>query len=127
VILIRTGWGQLFGDPEAFVGRSAGVPGPGSDAGDWLAAHRPRAVGSDTLAFERIPPGEGHALLPVHRLLLVQRGVHIIETLALESLAASAGYQFVLILVPLPLTGATGSPVRPLALCRPRQALIGHG
>jgi kynurenine formamidase len=127
VILIRTGWGQLFSDPDAFVGRSTGVPGPGSDAGDWLAAYQPRAVGSDTLAFEHIPPGEGHALLPVHRLLLVQRGVHIIETLALERLAASAGYQFVLVLVPLPITGATGSPVRPLALCCPRQAVIGHG
>lgn len=124
VILIRTGWGMLFEDPEAFVGRSTGVPGPGRDAGDWLAAHEPRAVGADTLAFERIAPGAGHALLPVHRLLLVQRGVHIIETLALERLAAVAGYQFVFVLVPLPLVGATGSPVRPLALCSPHMAVM---
>ena len=82
----------------------------------WLADHGARAVGGETIAFEAIPPGAGHRELPVHRLLLVERGVHIIETVNLDQLAAGEHFEFAIILVPLPITGATGSPVRPLAL-----------
>jgi kynurenine formamidase len=75
-----------------------------------------RAAGSDTIAFERIPAGAGHAVLPVHRVLLVEHGIHIIETLALEELAASGAREFLFVLSPLKVVGGTGSPVRPLAV-----------
>ena len=55
-------------------------------------------------------------MLPAHRVLLVERGIYIIETMALEELAAAQVYEFVFVLSPLPLFGATGSPVRPLAV-----------
>ena len=64
------------------------MPGPDAAGGAWLAAHDPRFVGSDTTAFEHIPAGEGHARLPVHKLMLVERGVPIIEMLNLETIAA---------------------------------------
>jgi len=48
--------------------------------------------------------------------LLVERGIHIIETLNLEELAAAGVHEFAFVLTPLPLVGATGSPVRPLAV-----------
>jgi kynurenine formamidase len=74
------------------------------------------AAGADTIAFERLPPGGGHSLLPAHRVLLVEAGVYIIEALALEDLSAEGIRVFTFVLVPLNLIGATGSPVRPLAV-----------
>lgn len=116
VILVRTGWAQRWDDPVAYVGHDSGVPGPGETGAHWLAALRPRAVGADSIAFEHLAPGAGHALLPAHRVLLVEHGIHIIETLNLEELAHARVYEFLFVLSPLPLVGATGSPVRPLAV-----------
>jgi kynurenine formamidase len=116
VILIRTGWGQHFDDRSGYLGQASGVPGPGESGAQWLAALAPRAVGADTIAFERLAPGAGHALLPAHRVLLVEAGIHIIEMLDLERLAAQQVREFLFVLSPLPLVGATGSPVRPLAI-----------
>ncbi|MQW77468.1 cyclase family protein [Nocardioides sp. dk4132] len=116
VIMVRTGWAQLWDDPQAFLSHDGGVPGPDEGACQWLAARSPRLVGSDTTAFEHIPAGEGHARLPGHRVLLVEAGVPIMEMLQLERLAALAPAQFSVIAAPLPIVGATGSPLRPLAL-----------
>ena len=115
-LLVRTGWAQLWDDPEAFLDHIGGVPGPDEEAVAWLASHRPRVVGSDTTAFEHIPPGEGHARLPGHRILLVEEGIPIMEMLDLEGLARVAPETFTLVAAPLRLLGTTGSPLRPLAL-----------
>jgi kynurenine formamidase len=116
VVLVRTGWGRLWPDAGAYVGRDTGVPGAGELGAKWLAQTGALATGADTVAFEVIPPGAGHALLPAHRVLLVEHGVHIIETLALEELAAAGVHEFVFILSPLKIVGGTGSPVRPIAV-----------
>ncbi len=116
VVLVRSGWGQLFDEPERYVGAATGVPGPGADGARWLASKHPVAVGADTIAFERLGPGDGHRLLPAHRILIVDEGIHIIETLDLEQLAAAEVHEFTFVLSALKLVGATGSPVRPLAL-----------
>ena len=115
-LLVRTGWAQLWDEPEAFLSHDGGVPGPTEAGAAWLAEHRPVVVGSDTTAFEHIPAGEGHARLPGHRILLVERGIPILEMLALEDLADVAPDVFTLVAAPLRLVGATGSPLRPLAL-----------
>lgn len=115
-LLVRTGWAQLWDDPEAFLSHDAGVPGPDEEAAVWLAAHRPRVVGSDTTAFEHVPAGEGHARLPGHRVLLVEHGIPILEMLALEGLSTASPERFTFVAAPLRLVGATGSPLRPLAL-----------
>lgn len=116
VVLVRSGWGRHWPDPTAYVGHETGVPGVGEAGANWLADRSPRAVGADTIAFECLPAGGGHALLPAHRVLLVERGVNIIETLALDELAGRGVAEFVFVMSPLALVGATGSPVRPLAL-----------
>ncbi len=116
VVLVRTGWGRHFDDGDPFVGRDTGTPGVGADGARWLAERAPFAVGAETIAFERTAPGAGHAVLPAHRILLVEHGIHIIETMDLEELAAAGIHEFVFVLVPLKLVGATGSPVRPLAV-----------
>jgi kynurenine formamidase len=116
VALVRSGWGRHWSDAAAYVGRETGVPGVGEEGARWLAARGVRAAGADTLAFERIRPAHGHALLPAHRVLLVESGIHIIEAMQLDGLAAAGVVECTFVLVPLPIVGATGSPVRPLAL-----------
>jgi kynurenine formamidase len=55
-------------------------------------------------------------LLPVHRIMLVESGINIIETLNLDALLRRNVRDFLLVLNPLPVIGATGAPVRPLAI-----------
>ncbi|MEU6020231.1 cyclase family protein [Micromonospora sp. NPDC048871] len=118
VVLIRSGWGRLFDheDRTRYVGHSSGVPGVGEAGATWLADAGIHAAGADTIAFECLRPGAGHSVLPAHRVLLVERGVYIIETMALEELAADGVHEFLFMLSPLAIFGATGSPVRPLAV-----------
>lgn len=118
-VLIGSGWSRRWHEPEAFVGRADGVPGPGLPAAAWLAAQRPRVLGAETIAFEHIPAGAGHARLPVHRHLLVEEGINIVETMRLDELLRCGASEFVLVLNPLPIVGATGAPVRPLAVVAP--------
>ncbi len=115
-LLVRTGWAQWWDDAPAFLSHADGVPGPNAESVAWLAAHDPVVVGSDTTAFEHIPAGEGHARLPGHRILLVESGIPILEMLRLEDLTAVSPSRFTFIAAPLRLVGATGSPLRPLAL-----------
>ena len=118
VVLVRSGWGQHFdaGDGDTFRGLTTGVPGVSEAGARWLAEHDVHAVGADTIAFERLAPGAGHGLLPAHRVLLVERGIYIVETMDLEELARDAIHEFLFVLSPLAFFGATGSPVRPLAV-----------
>src|SRR5207302_1231986 len=46
----------------------------------------------------------------------VRAGIPIIENLNLEELAAEKVYEFAFICLPLKMRGATGSPVRPIAI-----------
>jgi kynurenine formamidase len=46
----------------------------------------------------------------------VTHGIHIIENLNLEELAAAGIHEFGFVGIPLKFRGATGSPIRPLAL-----------
>jgi len=115
-VLVRTGWSRHWGDPAAFLGHESGVPGPDESAARWLAERGVRVTGAETVAYEQIPPGRGHALLPVHVLLLVEHGIPIVEMLDLSALAADRVHEFVFVLSPLKIVGGTGSPVRPLAL-----------
>ncbi|MFC0041839.1 cyclase family protein [Actinomadura rayongensis] len=116
VVLVRSGWPQLYGDAAAYLGAATGVPGITESAARWLADQGVRAVGSDTTATDRIAPGAGHSRLPAHGVLLVERGVHIIEVMDLEGLAARGVREFLFVAIPLKIVGATGSPVRPLAV-----------
>jgi kynurenine formamidase len=115
VALVRTGWARHFGDAERYLSRADGVPGVTPDGGRWLVDAGVSATGSDTTAFEQIPAGAGHSVLPVHRILLVENGIHIIEHLALEEASAAGLTEFTFVMAPLRIVGGTGSPVRPLA------------
>jgi kynurenine formamidase len=52
----------------------------------------------------------------VHQIALVVNGVHLLENLKLEELAAKNVSEFALIMQPLKLQGASGSTVAPVAV-----------
>ena len=115
-VLIGTGWSRRWDDRAAFVGGEHGAPGPDESAAGWCVEHGVRLAGAETIAFEQIKPGAGHALLPVHRMFLVEHGISIVETMRLWPLLDAGATEFGLVLAPLKVVGATGAPVRPLAL-----------
>ena len=118
VALVHSGWGRNFDDTEVFLGHETGVPGPTEEAARWLSEKGVRATGGESIAYEQIKPEVGHALLPVHRLLLVEYGIHIIEVMNLSGLASAGVHEFLFVLAPLKIVGGTGSPVRPLAVAQ---------
>jgi kynurenine formamidase len=113
-VLIRTGWIRHWPDVVAYRGDQTGEPGPDASAAEWLAARRIRATGSDTIAYEARPAGE--AALQAHAVLIARNGIHILEIVNCEELARDRAYEFLFIATPLKIVGATGSPVRPIAI-----------
>jgi kynurenine formamidase len=115
-VLVRSGWARHWADPPTYLGHQSGVPGPDESAAEWIGAGKPIVTGHDSMAYEWLAPGAGHALLPAHRVLLVEHGVHILENLDLEQIAADRVYEFLFVCLPLKFVGGTGSPVRPIAV-----------
>lgn len=118
-VLVRSGWPRHWDDPAVFLGARDGAPGPDEGAARWLVERGARITGAETVAYEHIPPGRGHALLPVHRVLLVEAGVHIIEMLDLTALAKDDVSTFLFVMTPIKVVGGTGVPVRPVAIVEP--------
>jgi kynurenine formamidase len=114
IVLIRTGWMRYWGEMKRYVGLETGLPGLDLSGARWLSERKVMAVGGDTMALEWWPPHG--AAYEVHRHLLVEEGIYIMESLQLERAAADHVRDFTFFAVPLRLKGATGSPLRPLAL-----------
>jgi kynurenine formamidase len=114
VALVRLGNARFWDDEERY------LAGPGMDAGAarWMAERGVLAVGADNMAWDA--PGledpELGCLLAGHLILLVRYGIYIVENLTLDDLAASGHHRFEFVCTPLKLVGATGSPVRPVAI-----------
>lgn len=114
-LLIRTGWGQLFGKDNAkYLGEQS--PGPGQDAAKWIIAKGVRLAGDDTATFEKRPAAYGKELFSVHMMLLADNGIYIVENLNLEPLSAAKAHAVALVITPLKIQGASGSPLRAIAL-----------
>ncbi len=77
VVLVRTGNGALWQDPEVYL-QAGGVTG---SASQWLASKRVRAVGADNMAWDEIGlyDPDFKVTLPGHLILLVRSGIYIIE------------------------------------------------
>jgi kynurenine formamidase len=116
ILLARTGNAVNWNDERRYL-RGAGMTGAVSR---WLADVGVHSVGADNMAWDRIdePDPELGISLPGHVILLVERGIHILENLFLEDLAAAGIHEFTFICLPLKIRGATGSPVRPIAIAQ---------
>ncbi len=113
-ILIHTGWGKLWGKENARY--MAGNPGIGIAAAEWLIKHDPLLLGADNGPVEVSPNPDKSISLPVHQIALVVHGVHLLENLKLDELAAKGVHQFAFIMQPLKMQGGTGSTVAPVAV-----------
>lgn len=115
VILLRTGWCAHWANSNKYLGLdSKGTPGVAAAGAGWLASKKPFAVGNDTAGFEQIV--QENITMDAHRILLAQNGIHIIENLDLEELSECGRADFAFVTLPLRIKGATGSPLRPVAL-----------
>jgi kynurenine formamidase len=113
-VLVHTGWGKLWGKDNARYQTSR--PGIGIAAAEWLASQDPVLVGADNAGVEIAPNPDPELSLPVHQVLLVVHGIHLLENLKLDELAAQGAYEFALIVEPLKIQGGTGSTVAPIAI-----------
>jgi kynurenine formamidase len=113
VLIVRTGW------LEAKLAATGPVdpmePGLGLDAVEFVADHDIAVVGADNAAVEAIP-FDKNLFLGVHIELLVKRGVTLVEHLWLAELAADRVHECLFVVGALPVTGASGSPVNPIAI-----------
>jgi len=113
VLLVRTGWGAAWRDPDYITGG-----GMARSCGEWAARQAVFAVGADNMSWDLpgyVDPVLGHTL-PNHTLLLVRAGILIFENLQLDELAETGAREFAFVSLPLKLAGATGSPTRPVAI-----------
>ncbi|MDA3624009.1 cyclase family protein [Saccharopolyspora sp. WRP15-2] len=115
IVLVRTGQMKFWPD-IAKITESGGGSGVALDGARWLLSHGVRYVGADTMSFEVRPSEVEGNPLPVHLLLLQQHGVHIMEWVDCEELAADGVAEFLFIGLPLTIRGGTGSPLRPIAV-----------
>ena len=113
-VLVHTGWGTLWGKDNARYQKTS--PGLGIAAAEWLAKQDPMLVGSDNSGVEVAPPSDPQLAGPGHQILLVVNGIHLLENLRLDQLAASRAYEFALVVEPLKIKGGTGSTVAPIAI-----------
>ena len=115
IVLVRTGGGRHWGrDAQRYLS-SAGVS---TQASKWLAERNVVAVGADNVAWDLMgveDPDLG-VTMAGHLILLARRGIYIIENLFLEKLAEAKVYRFMFVCAAPKFSGATGSPVRPLAV-----------
>lgn len=112
-LFVRTGNGQRYDNPDHYLEG----PGVSADGARWLAARDPFLCGADNVAFD-YPANIDTQLgsLPCHTVLIIERGIYIVENVNLEPVAAAGWSEFLFVCLPLKLRGVTGSPVRPVAL-----------
>jgi kynurenine formamidase len=112
-VLFRYGWAQLWRTPAEY--NAARLPGIGLEVAQWLVERKITVTGGDTSTNEVSPSPTG-AAIPVHQELMMKNGIFNIENLTFEELAAERAYEFLFVATPIRFKGATGSPLRPLAI-----------
>ena len=113
-ILIHTGWGTLWNVDNVRYVKTC--PGIGVAAAEWLAKQDPLLVGADNWPVEVGPNPDPDLSLPVHQIMLVVHGIHTLENMKLDVLAAERVHEFAFVVQPLKIKGGTGSTVAPIAV-----------
>jgi len=107
----REGWGDYAGGAS---------PGLSFTTADWLHGTEIAAIATDTWGFEVRPNEFDDAFQPLHQVAIPHIGLFLGEMWDLDGLAADCArdgvYDFWLTAAPLPITGAVGSPVNPIAV-----------
>jgi kynurenine formamidase len=128
IILLRTGWWEKYLADGSREGFWAGEPGPGLESAQWFRAHDIAGVCADNFSVEAVehrPDGWASPEIPdqaftLHVILSKYLGMMVGELYDLTQLAADCAqdnvYEFLFCAPPLPVSGAVGSPVNPLAI-----------
>ena len=115
ILLVRTGWLGAY-DEKNPAASFAGEAGPGMAGGEWIGSKGFAAIGMDNFAVEMAPTHD-RTMAPVHRRLIRDYGVYLMEFMVLDQLAAEQGWEFFFVAAPLRITGGSASPINPLAIC----------
>jgi kynurenine formamidase len=113
VVMVRTGRMRAWPDVAGYMNNT---PGINRDCAEALAKAGAIVVGSDTFCLEQMPTADPENWRVVHTYLVAEAGVPIMEIVDLEEPAAEKLYEFVFFGAGLRLRGATGAPMRPVAM-----------
>jgi kynurenine formamidase len=120
-LIVRTGQIAMCRDRGAWGDYAGGdAPGLAFETAEWVHRREIAAVATDTWGMEVRPNQVAGALHPLHQVFLPFMGLLVGEIFDLEALAddcaADSVYEFLFVAPPLPITGAVGSPINPLAI-----------
>jgi kynurenine formamidase len=113
VVLINTGRMSLWPDADRFV---PAEPGPDLAGARFLAEAGAIMIGADNVGLEVQPASFDGSFQAVHTYLLAEAGVPILEVVRVDELAADKVYEFAFVGACMRIRGATGAPMRPIAL-----------
>ncbi|KAA9130376.1 cyclase family protein [Microbacterium caowuchunii] len=107
----RNGWGEYAG---------GAAPGLSITTAGWLHRSEIAAIATDTWGFEVRPNEFDESFQPLHQIVIPNMGLTVGEMWDLEEIgrvcAERGRYEFLLSAPPLPITGAVGSPINPIAV-----------
>jgi kynurenine formamidase len=114
-IFFRTGWSEQYWIKDN-AKYNEGCPGIGLAAAQWIAQKQLCVAGADTWPVEVVPSADPNRPFVCHQELLTKNGIFLHENLDLSEVARNRVYEFVYVMTPLRIKGATGSPGRPIAI-----------
>jgi kynurenine formamidase len=121
IVLVRTGMMTRCLQEKSWTGYCGGAaPGLSIHCARWLYEREVAAACTDTWGLEVIPNETPDCFQPLHMISLRNTGILFGEIFYLDDLAADCredgNYAFLFTAPPLPITGAVGSPINPLAI-----------
>ena len=120
-ILFNYGWAVNWNNPSKYndsrfgVGENKGSPGIGIEVAKWLTQKKVVMAGADSCCVQ-VQPSLNPAAGSVHHELFLHEGIYLLENMDLRELARDRVYEFLFVCTTERIKGATGSPVRPLAI-----------
>jgi kynurenine formamidase len=114
IVVVHTGWGAHWDTDGARYARSE--PGLDLSGARWCVERRVTVIGADNWAVEQVPARPAAEAFPVHQETITRNGVYLLENVRTAELAADGVREFLCVIAPLRLQGASGSMVNPVAV-----------
>lgn len=115
-VFFYTGLSKLWQEAARYNEHWESSPGISYGLAKWLGERDVAVTGADTPASEVSPPEVKGTRLPVHQYLVTKCGIRLIDNMKLDELSKDKVYEFLFVCSPLPIKGATASPVAPVAI-----------
>jgi kynurenine formamidase len=122
IVLVRTGRVGKAIREDGFRDKTFAAASPGLSVrcASWLVDHDVAAVAADNIAVEVTRWEAEGAVMPMHMICQRDAGIIFGELLDLESLSVACAealrWEFLFVAAPIPISGAVGSPINPLAI-----------